>query len=177
MHTGRTLAFKGQATVEALTQSVNSMTYSYTVQPFISAKGVLFSPLLIVLQEKDGKFRPVVKKNLFEPENVYVLASNSGKLTSNLVKQWFEEDFLPASNEKTVLLLDSWSGQNEKTFESFSISRKYFKVVGTTVKTIPAGTTGMIQPLDVFFFCGWCRKSLCMKEFFIDYHYCQIYNN
>jgi len=53
MHTGRTLALKGQETVEALTQSVNSMTHSYTIQPLISAKGVLFSPLLIVLQEEE----------------------------------------------------------------------------------------------------------------------------
>lgn len=87
MHTGRTLSFTGQATVEALTQSVNSMTHSYTIQPLISANGVLFSPLLIVLQEKDGKFGAIVKKNLFEPANVHVLASNSGKLTNNLVKK------------------------------------------------------------------------------------------
>jgi len=100
MHTGRTLALKGQKTVEALTQSVNFMTHSYTIQPLISAKGVLLLPLLIVLQEKDGKFGPIVKKSLFEPENVHVLASKSGKLTSNLVRKWFEEDFLPVSNKK-----------------------------------------------------------------------------
>jgi len=100
MHTGRTLALKGQEIVEALTQSVNSMTHSYTIQPLISAKGVLLSPLLIVLQEKNDTFGPIVKKSLFEPENVHVLASKSGKLTSNLVRKWFEENFLPVSNKK-----------------------------------------------------------------------------
>jgi len=216
---------------------------------------------IIILQEKNDKFGPIVKKSLFEPENVYVLASKSGMLTSNLVKKWFEEDFLPVSNKKTVLLLDSWSGQNEKTFQTVLKSSKILKI-----ETIPAGTTGMIQPLDVFFFrpwknfikhfsdivvlynyeinlhlrnniiklqslihnqfssyrfsnllkyawyksgylsekppafetpvdfcfkdcapicdlcsntaiikCAWCKKSLCMKQFFMNYHYCQSY--
>jgi len=40
MHTGRTPAFKEQEIVETLTQSINSMTHSYTIQPLISAKGV-----------------------------------------------------------------------------------------------------------------------------------------
>jgi len=75
-----------------------------------------------------------------------MLASKSGKLTSNL-RKWFEEDFLPASNEKTILLLDSWSGQNEKTFQTVLKSSRFLKI-----ETIPAGTTGMIQSLDVFFF-------------------------
>jgi len=53
------------------------MTHSYTIQPLISANGTLLSPLLIVLQEKDGIFDPKIKRNLFTPENVHVLASKS----------------------------------------------------------------------------------------------------
>lgn len=150
MHTGRTLSFKGELKVEALTQSINSMTHSYTIQPIISAGGVLLSPLLIVLQETDGKFGPRVQKNLFKAENVLIFASNSGKLTSALVKTWFQEVFLPSSSDKSVLLLDSWSGQNSKLFESFLKSEKSIQI-----ENIPAGTTGMIQPLDVFFFRTW----------------------
>jgi len=63
MHTGRTLSFKGQQKIETLTQSTNSMTHSYTIQPLISASGSLLSPLLIILQEKDGKFGPQVESN------------------------------------------------------------------------------------------------------------------
>jgi len=163
--------------------------------------------------------------------------------------------------KKNVLLLDSWSGRNEKTFQTVLKSSRILKI-----EIIPAGTTGMIQPLDVFFFrpwknfikhfsdivvlynyeinlhlrnniiklqslihnqfsshrfsnllkyawyksgylpeklpafetpvdfcfkncapvcdlcsntaiikCAWCKKSLCMKQFFMDYHYCQNY--
>jgi len=107
MHTGRTLSFKGELKIEALAQSLNLMTHSYTIQPLISANGTLLSPLLIVLQEKDGIFGPKIKKNLFTPENVHVLASKSGKLTSNLVQEWFKEVFLPSTNNKSILLLDS----------------------------------------------------------------------
>jgi len=31
MHTGRTLSFKGELKIEALAQSLNSMTHSYTI--------------------------------------------------------------------------------------------------------------------------------------------------
>ena len=24
--------------------------------------------------------------------------------------------------------------------------------------------------------CSWCKKSLCLKHFFEDYHYCTTYN-
>ncbi|KYN02134.1 hypothetical protein ALC62_07055, partial [Cyphomyrmex costatus] len=36
MHTGRTLSFKGQKKIGTLTQSTNSMTHSYTIQPIVS---------------------------------------------------------------------------------------------------------------------------------------------
>jgi len=110
MHTGRILSFKGQQRIETLTQFTNSMTHSYTIQPLISASSSLLSPLLIILQEKDGKFGPRVESHLFKTDNVLVLASNSGKMTTNLVKTWFTNVYLPNCNDNSVLLLDSWSG-------------------------------------------------------------------
>lgn len=82
MHTGRTLAFQEEQKIETLTQSINCMTYSYTIQPIISASGSLLLPLIIILQEKDGKFGPQVEQNLFKAENVVALPSKSGKMTS-----------------------------------------------------------------------------------------------
>ncbi|EFN83334.1 hypothetical protein EAI_05204, partial [Harpegnathos saltator] len=58
MHTGRTLSFKGHEKIETITQSPTFMTHSYIIQPIISASGSLLSPLLIILQEKDGEFGP-----------------------------------------------------------------------------------------------------------------------
>jgi len=82
VHGGRTLPIKGTLKVECLAQSLNSLTHSYTIQPAISADGKLHSPLLIVLQETNGKFGPIVKKNLYKVKNISVYPSNSGKLTS-----------------------------------------------------------------------------------------------
>lgn len=87
-HAGRTLSFKGTLKVECLAQSINSLTHSYTIQPFISASGILKSPLLIVLQETQGKFGPTVSNNIYKAENILVLASKSGKLSSDLVMKW-----------------------------------------------------------------------------------------
>lgn len=149
MHAGRTLAYMGTLKVESLAQSVNSLTHNYTIQPIITASGLLKSPLLIVTKEKGGRFGPIVEINMYKAENIVTLASESGKLTSKLSIQWFKDIFLPnvCPGERAVLCLDSWTGQTEKQFENIE---KYGKEI--TVKTIPAGTTGMIQPLDVYTF-------------------------
>lgn len=44
----------------------------------------MLSPLFIVLKEADGRFGPRVKENLFQPTNVIVKASKSGKMTSGI---------------------------------------------------------------------------------------------
>nr|XP_012217170.1 PREDICTED: uncharacterized protein LOC105669005 [Linepithema humile] len=86
-HAGRTLSFKGTAQVECLTQSKNSLTHSYTIQPIVSASGLLKSPLFIVLQETGGQFGPVVEMNIYKAENIVVVPSKSGKLSSDLAVQ------------------------------------------------------------------------------------------
>lgn len=82
MHSGRTLAIEGEKQVQCLVQSVSATTHSYTIQPTISADGRLLSPLFLVLKEPTGKFGPIVEAHMFKPDNVYTMASKSGKLTS-----------------------------------------------------------------------------------------------
>lgn len=84
MHSGRCLAIEGQKKVECVVQSVSSTTHSYTIQPLISAEGILLSPLYIVLKESSGHFGPIVERNLFRAQNVYVDSSKSGKLTTGM---------------------------------------------------------------------------------------------
>ena len=78
----------------------------------------------------------------------------SGKLTFALVKMWFQIVFLPSTSDKSVLLLNSWSGQISKTLEPIMEDKEYLKI-----HTIPAETIGKIQPLDVFFFSGLGKIS------------------
>jgi len=62
--------------------------------------------------------------------------------------------------------LDSWSGQNEKTFQTVLKSSRILKI-----ETIPAGTTGMIQPLDVFFFRPWKNFIKHFSDIVVLYNY------
>lgn len=81
-HSGRTLTKQGEKTVECVAQSISSTTHSYTIQPLIRADGVLLSPLFLVLKEPSGSFGPIVQKTLFKPDNIFLTASKSGKLTA-----------------------------------------------------------------------------------------------
>lgn len=165
-HAGRTLALKGSSKVECLAQSINSLTHSYTIQPIISANGNLKSPLFIVLQETGGKFGPTVEKNIYKADNILVFASKSGKLTSDLAIKWFENVFLPNTGEKSLLLLDSWTGQTAKKFDSVEKHNKEVQIL-----TIPAGTTGLIQPLDVYTFRPWKNFLKQFSDIVMLYNY------
>ena len=113
-HSGRTLDFRGSKAIFAEAQSLNSLTYSYTIQPVVSADGRLLPILLIVLQEKGGKFGQIVQEKMFKAKNLHVLCSNSGKLSKDLVVDWLKTVYLPNVQDKTVLILDSWGGQSER---------------------------------------------------------------
>jgi hypothetical protein len=150
MHTGRTLAERGSKSVEAVVQSITATTHSYTIQPTLSAAGELMSPLFVCLKETKGSLGPLVQKHMFRPPNVYIAASKSGKLTKNLVIQWAKDVYAPHVGKKTLLLMDSWSGQSPE-----DISTAVPADHQVTVMTIPKGATGIIQPLDVYFFRSW----------------------
>jgi len=76
---------------------MNALTHSYTIQPVISADGKLLPTLLVVLKEKDGKFGPLVQKNLFPAPNLFVVPSSSGKLSKDLVHKWITGEELQGS--------------------------------------------------------------------------------
>lgn len=84
MHSGRTLAVKGEQQVQCVGQSVSSSTHRYTIQPTISGYRRLLSPLFIIFKERGGEFGPIVEANLFQPVNVYVTPSKSDKLTTGM---------------------------------------------------------------------------------------------
>ncbi len=103
IHSGRKLAIKGTKQFEAVVQSLLSITHSYTIQPTVSARGKLLSPLFIFLKESGGKFSPRVQKTLFHATNVHVTASSSGKLTKEHLKVLFKDVFFPNFGSRNVL--------------------------------------------------------------------------
>ena len=94
---------------------------------------------------------PIVKDRYFKHTNLVVTCSSSGKLTSSLFKYWVDEALHPVVGDSCMLLLDSWtSQQNDDNFAKFSLTDKScnrFK--------IPEKTTSTTQPLDVYFFRQW----------------------
>ena len=151
LHAGRTLAHKGAKRIESVVQSISATTHSYTIQPTVSADGRLLSPLFIVLKEVSGTFGPRVQETMFKATNIFVTASKSGKLTAHHFKIWLQDVFFPNVGPKSVLLLDSWTGHCPNIIQE----SKSESIEDIILLTIPAGTTGKIQPLDVYGFRLW----------------------
>ena len=87
-------------------------------------------------------------------------------MTSKLAIKWFEQIYLPNTREKSVLCLDSWTGQNENKFNTIDKRGKEINIL-----TIPVGTTGMIQPLDVYTFRPWKNFLKYFSDIVILYNY------
>ena len=150
MHTGRTLAVKGSSQITALVQSEGATAHSYTIQPMIRADGTLYPILFLCLQERNGQFPNNPREHIVQYNNIYLKCSSSGKLVKDLIKGWFEDVFFPEvnriSSKSAMLLHDAWPG-----FKNLGIKEGLV----IDLKVIPPKTTGMIQPLDVFFFRPW----------------------
>ncbi|CAF3873098.1 unnamed protein product [Rotaria sp. Silwood1] len=147
LHSTRTLSFQGEKKTLGSVASKNATTHSYTIQPTINLDGQLVGPMYLCLQEPKGRMGDIVKRNLFEPKNVVITCSSSGKLTSSLVKYWRDKILVPSIGKKALLLSDSWSGQNDDNIynELKSIGKAVHRI------QIPPKTTSDIQPLDKYF--------------------------
>ena len=60
---------------------------------------------------------------------------------------WLEEAYFPNTGPNSVLLIDSWPGHCPDTISDLTPPEKH-----VTTMIIPKGTTGKIQPLDVYGF-------------------------
>ena len=151
IHSGRTLNIKGEKSVYGKAQSIGALTHSYTIQPIISADGNLLEPMLLVLQEQNGKFGPRIEKNIFKATNIKIIPSTSGKVTKEILKNWFKEIYFPNVPDRSLLFVDSWSTYKDaKIIKDSTPDKKHVQI-----RFIPPGTTKYVQPLDVMFFRQW----------------------
>ncbi len=147
LHSTRTLSTIGLKKIYGIVSSKNATTHSYTLQPSISLDGKVIGPILLCLQEVNGRMGEIVKKNLFKPTNVVITCSSSGKLTSSLVAYWRDKRLLPYIGKKCLLLSDSWGGQKDlKLYEKKACHDK--EVIRLE---IPKRTTNELQPMDCFY--------------------------
>lgn len=91
------------------------------------------------------KWEKELKKHLFQPSNVVITCSKSGKLTSSLVRYWSEKCLAPSVNKQCLLLSDSYSGQNDPNIYQNIPSKSIRRIM------IPKNKTCDIQPLDRYF--------------------------
>lgn len=147
LYSTRTLSFQGEKKTFGSVTSKNSTTHSYTIQPIVSLAGKIVGPMYLCLQEPKGRMGDIVKRHLFQPKNVVITCSASGKLTSSLVTYWKDQVLAPSIGNKTLLLSDSWSGQNDDNIygDLQSIGKAVHRM------QIPPKTTSDIQPLDKYF--------------------------
>lgn len=65
-------------------------------------------------------------------------------------KSWLQEAYFPNMGSESVLLIDSWSGHCPRIISDLTPAEKH-----VTTMIIPKGTTGKLQPLDVYGFRIW----------------------
>ena len=125
--------------MESVAQSVSATSHSYTIMPLITASGELKKPLLICLQEPDGKLGPIKTKRLEKvmSDEVKVVASKSGKMTKELFLYWYQTCAVPNLSGKSILLLDSFPAYKDDD------ARKSLTPEGIEmqVKIVPPHTT------------------------------------
>lgn len=145
---GRTLEVKGTLEVELSYQQSNSATHSYTVQPIISADGHIFTPIMVVLPEKNGQFGVRVRDSMFTHPVLYPKATTSGLVTKPIIKEWYRDVFYRNCSRHCVLMVDSLTTYKDQEFYS-DVKPNH---INCQLEVIPPGTTGQVQPCDVGLF-------------------------
>ena len=170
MHGARSLSLRGERTTMSVAQQMDKLTHSYTLQPIISMSGKLQRNIMIVFQEKDGKFGPRVAAALPHINGIYVTCSRSGKIERSTIEQWKTNCLAPLiPRGKCCLVVDSFS--THRRDDVFDIEGQQVKV-----EILPAGTTSFLQPLDVYFFRQWKRmfkkmsEHIILENYLIDLH-------
>ena len=89
----RTLATTGSRDVYLRNDSLNKNTHTYTGLPIISRGGRLIGKLALCMQEISGRFGPRIRPKVEKLERRYgkirVYASPSGKMSADLMNQWY----------------------------------------------------------------------------------------
>lgn len=102
--------------------------------------------LLLCLQETNGRLGPRVLQSLDVPENIYLVASKSGKFDKRLMQKWVEDCIQPMTSDRQIMLLyDSWTGQTYDEIYS-SLGENCIR------EQIPPKATSLVQPLDKYIF-------------------------
>ncbi|XP_032679519.1 uncharacterized protein LOC116847972 [Odontomachus brunneus] len=152
----RTLAQKGVQSVFVKKKSSYKISHSYTAQYALTCSGKLVPKVFLCLQETGDKFGPIIQKQVdalvVEFGNVIVKCSRSGKLTTNIYKDFLKEILQPyVKNEQFLLITDSWGDQtNSQIYDDIFVDDE--DIPSCQIKIIPSKCTLLCQPCDVYFY-------------------------
>lgn len=113
--------------------------------------GTLHSPMLVVLQESNGKFGNRVAQTMKRPPNLVLKAAKSHIVTKEIVQDWFINQYFPVAGDKSLLLVDALPAYKDRSI----INALKPESAEYDVMIIPEGGTKYVQPLDVLFFRQW----------------------
>ena len=152
----RTLSVKGEKQTEVFLGDFNKVTHSYTAQYSITAAGTLLPKVFLCMREQKGNFGPRVYKSIQEMSsnygNVFVVATTSGKMTKDTFGSYLNNIVMPyVENKKYLLILDSWSGQNDLGYINNVLTDDNGNNL-SKIEFIPPHCTSYCQPCDVYFF-------------------------
>ena len=111
----------------------------------ISLSGKIVGSIYLCLKESKERMSDNIDAYLYKADNVTVICSASGKLTTSLVEYWPGHVLLPSISlsSRSLLLSDSWPGRNDA-------KGIYKKIKGLYRLEILPKTTPKIQSPDVF---------------------------
>ncbi|CAO4375620.1 unnamed protein product [Caenorhabditis nigoni] len=165
LYGARALAFLGEKDVTRLVQSKSSLTHSFTFLPTLYMDGSLGQKAYMVLSEPTGCFPPT--RPIPDCPNLVVRAGKSHIMTKELMKDWLRTCvFLPSSPKEIYMLIDSWPSFRDHIAINECVPAGF----DVTIRNIPAHTTSLIQPLDVYWNGPW--KSLLKKftSYTLNFH-------
>lgn len=150
----RTFAQKGDKRIYHNVGSMHASTHSYMIFPIINMSGALHSPLYLKSQEATGHFPTRSGYAPTIPANILARAGTSAMMSKNDLEDFLRNVFWPtlkaANVKKCLLLVDQWSSNRDNNL--FDSVQQEFPEIPVKRMLIPEGTTGFIQPLDVFYF-------------------------
>lgn len=151
LHSFHTLDSKGVKQVFVSIGSKNATTHSMMIMPFVDADGGLCRRLYLLCQESSGAF-PQVRAPAI-PSNLRAFAGRTAMMSKRDLFDFLDgmvKELVSKGLTKALILLDSWSSNSDDDLWR-SVCEKHTSI--QLIKMlIPAGCTGLIQPLDVFFF-------------------------
>lgn len=140
---GNTVTITGSKDVNPI-DTVN-VKQNFTGVVTVNKAGDLLKPMVIL---------PNLKKSPFNREDCLVSVSPTGKMNSDLMKEWYTEVIIPYldknSLEKCLLICDQYGSHKTDDVLKF--------MTRVEVLLLPSTATSLLQPLDVNFFRSLKRK-------------------